>query len=151
MINEIIEAISTALNEEFGDCYEIHMEEIRQDLKEPCFFIQCLNPTVQLFRGKKYFRQNPFCIQYFPETRNDYNRECLEVAERMFFCLEYINAKGWMRGTRMRSRITDGVLSYFVNYDCYVYKTENIPVMEDFVSHTLVKEGDEHGKNEREW
>ena len=39
MITEIIEAISVALNSEFGDDYEIHMEEIRQGLTEPCFFI----------------------------------------------------------------------------------------------------------------
>ena len=45
MINSIIEAISISLNEEFGDGYEIHMEEIKQGLKEPCFFIACLNPT----------------------------------------------------------------------------------------------------------
>ena len=39
MINAIIEAISVALNGEFGDSYEIHMEEIEQGLEEPCFFI----------------------------------------------------------------------------------------------------------------
>ena len=42
--NMLIEAISIALNGEFGDEYEIHMEEIKQDLKEPCFFIQSLKP-----------------------------------------------------------------------------------------------------------
>lgn len=45
MINAIIEAISVALNGEFGDSYEIHMEEIEQGLEEPCFFIFCLNPS----------------------------------------------------------------------------------------------------------
>ena len=56
MINAIIEAISVALNGEFGDSYEIHMEEIEQGLEEPCFFIFCLNPTNDLFLGKRYFR-----------------------------------------------------------------------------------------------
>ena len=37
MINEIIAAISAALDAEFGDEYEIYMAEIKQDLKEPCF------------------------------------------------------------------------------------------------------------------
>ena len=62
MINSIIEAISISLNEEFGDGYETHMEEIKQGLKEPCFFITCLNPTTELFLGKRYFRTNQFCI-----------------------------------------------------------------------------------------
>lgn len=49
MINSIIEAISVSLNKEFGDDYETHMEEIKQGLKEPCFFIACLNPTIEQF------------------------------------------------------------------------------------------------------
>ena len=32
MTNSIIEAISISLNEEFGDGYEIHMEEIKQEM-----------------------------------------------------------------------------------------------------------------------
>ena len=87
MINAIIEAISVALNGEFGDSYEIHMEEIEQGLEEPCFFIFCLNPTNDLFLGKRYFRTNPFCIQFFPES-NEKQRECNGVAERMYDCLE---------------------------------------------------------------
>ena len=39
MINSIVEAISCSLNKEFGDDYEIHNEEIKQGLKEPCFFM----------------------------------------------------------------------------------------------------------------
>ena len=42
MINAIIEAVSVSLNSEFGDGYEIHMEEIEQGLEEPCFFISCV-------------------------------------------------------------------------------------------------------------
>ena len=49
MINSIVEAISCSLNKEFGDDYEIHNEEIKQGLKEPCFFIACLNPNNNLF------------------------------------------------------------------------------------------------------
>ena len=44
MINEIIGAISRALYEEFGESHEIYMEEISQDLKEPCFLINTLEP-----------------------------------------------------------------------------------------------------------
>ena len=53
MINEIIEAISVALNEEFGDEYEIYRESVRQDLKEPCFFIQ--GHGREIFRGHLKF------------------------------------------------------------------------------------------------
>lgn len=49
MINSIVEAISCSLNKEFGDDYEIHNEEIKQGLKEPCFFYCLLEPKQQPF------------------------------------------------------------------------------------------------------
>jgi len=140
VINSIIAAISIALNAEFD--YENHMEEIKQDLAEPCFFIQCLNPTTELFLGKRYFRQNLFCIQYFPKGK-DKQRECNEVAERMIWCLEYINVDGQkMRGTKMKHEVTGGVLNFFLNYDCFVYRVKTDEVMESLESATDVKEGD---------
>lgn len=132
MINSIIEAISVALSNEFGDGYEIHMEEIEQGLEEPCFFIFCLNPTNNLFLGKRYFRTNLFCIQYFPASKEK-QRECNGVAERMYECLEYITIYGEdtpIRGTKMEHEVVDGVLNFFVNYDCFIYKKEQQTPME---------------------
>ena len=143
MINSIIEAISISLNEEFRDGYETHMEEIKQGLKEPCFFITCLNPTTELFLGKRYFRTNQFCIQYFPET-NEKQRECNGVAERMLQCLEYITIYGEdkpIMGTKMKYEVVDGVLNFFVNYDCFIRKTEQQTPMESLQASTSVKEG----------
>lgn len=143
MINSIIEAISISLNEEFGDVYETHMEEIKQGLKEPCFFITCLNPTTELFLGKRYFRTNQFCIQYFPET-NEKQRECNGVAERMLQCLEYITIYGEdkpIMGTKMKYEVVDGVLNFFVNYDCFIRKIEQQTPMESLQASTNVKEG----------
>ena len=143
MINSIIEAISISLNEEFGDGYETHMEEIKQGLKEPCFFITCLNPTTELFLGKRYFRTNQFCIQYFPET-NEKQRECNGVAERMLQCLEYITIYGEdkpIMGTKIKYEVVDGVLNFFVNYDCFIRKTEQQTPMESLQASTSVKEG----------
>jgi hypothetical protein len=140
MINSIIEAISINLDAEFG--YEIHMEEIKQDLVEPCFYISCLNPTIELFLGKRYFRQNQFVIQYFPELE-DKQRECNSVAERLMWSLEYITLDGdSTRGTAMKYEVIDGVLNFFVNYDCFVYRLEENTPMEAIESSTDVKEGD---------
>lgn len=146
MINSIIEAISTALDAEFNassEVYEIHMVEIKQGLEEPCFFIACLNPTTELFLGKRYFKSNSFCIQYFPKSPKDKMRECNEVAERMNWCLEYIIVNGdKFRGTKMKYEIVNGVLNFFVNYDCFIYKVGETTMMGEMVSDTSVKEGD---------
>lgn len=144
MINSIIEAVSISLNEEFGDGHAVHMEEIMQDLETPCFFIQCLNPACELFSGRRYFRSNQFCIQYFPES-SEIQRESNDVAERMMQCLEYITIRGEdrpVRGTKMKYEIIDGVLNFFVNYDFFICKTGQQTCMESLESDTDVKGGD---------
>lgn len=141
MINTIIGAISQALNTEFGDNYECYMEEIKQDLKEPCFFIQCLNPTEELFIGKKYFRRNQFCIQYFPESKSGPNAECHSVAQCLLDCLKWLPVKdSKVMGRKMHYEVKDGMLYFFVNYDMFVYKAvEALPVMEEVSIETLAK------------
>lgn len=137
MINKIIDGISISLNAEFGDDYKIYTESIEQGLKEPCFSILCVNPTNELFRGKRYFRKNLFCIQYFPSRKDEKYAECMEVLERMFDCLEIIKViDDPQRGTKMHGEVVDGVLNFFVNYDMFVYKVENTDAMEtlDFTS-----------------
>lgn len=140
MINSIIIGISTALNAEFGERYEIFTEEIKQGLEEPCFFIACLKPTHKLFLGKRYFRQNNFCIQYFPESDKK-QQECLNVAERLTECLEVVNvtADTQIRGTNISYEIIDGVLNFFVNYNYFFYKVEDETPMESISANTNVK------------
>ena len=137
----MIESVSISLNAEFGDQYKIHREEKKQGFKEPCFFIQCLNPAEELFLGKRYFRQNQFCIQYFPEDVLHGNQECYAAAERLFSCLEYLEVGGdLVKGTKMRYEVVDGILHFFVNYNLFVYKVrESIPKMEEIFSETHVK------------
>lgn len=144
MINSMIAAISIALNNEFGNTYKTHMEEIKQDLEEPCFFIQCLDPDSNKFLKNRYFRKNSFCIQYFPESE-EIQSECNETAERMLNCLEYIKIPGEdkpIMGTKMKYRVIDGVLNFFVNYDGFFYKKEEqSTTMESLQTSTSVKEG----------
>ncbi len=141
MINSIIESISVALNAEFGDGYKIYREEKRQGLEEPCFFIQCLNPTEKLFFWKRYFRENQFCIQYFQKDDSHINEECCAVAERLLMCLKYLDAGGdLVMGTKMKYEIVDGILHFFVNYDMFVYRVAaSVPSMEEVSSETSVK------------
>lgn len=140
MINKIIDGISIAINSEFDDTYEIYTESIEQGLKEPCFSIICLNPTIEQFLGKRYFRTNQFCIHYFP-TFNEPRLECNITSERLFKALEIITVDGdIIRGTDMNFEYVDGVLNFFVNYDLFVYKdAEDEPFMESVEHSTVVK------------
>ena len=132
MINKIIDGISVAINAEFGDDYEIYTESVEQGLNEPCFSILCLNPTNEQFLGRRYFRKNQF---------EEKNKEINEVRERLFECLELVTVDGDLcRGTNMSSETSDGVLSFFVNYDMFMYKMqEGTPTMESYDYSTDVK------------
>lgn len=139
MINAIIEAISVSLDGEFGGGHEIHMEEIKQDLKEPCFFISCINPTSSLFLGKRYLRENLFCIQYFPRKGRE-RAECNETAERLFTCLECLEVSGSLvKGTGMKCEVENGILNFFVNYNVFVQKKETLPAMEEVAGEITAK------------
>lgn len=140
MINSIIESISISLNDEFGDEYTTYTESVEQGLKEPCFFVFCINPTNRIFLGKRYFRTNQFCLQYFPAHRDRAKEECNAVAERLFSCLEYITVTGdLVRGTKMKYEVADGVLNFFVNYDMFVYKETASDAMEEILKDISAK------------
>ena len=143
MINAIMEAIGMALDAEFGQGYECYIGEMGRDMKGGAFLIQCLNTASALLRGRRRHRRSQFCIQYFPPSEDDRNRECYGVLERLNQCLEYINLDGIMiRGTQMNGKVADGVLDFFVNYDCFVCgHGEEVHEMGGMVSRTTVKEG----------
>lgn len=130
-IQNLINAIAEALFQEFGSDYEIYTEKVEQGLQEPCFLIRCLNPTKNLFLGRCYKRTNQFSIQYIPSTQ-DANEECNNVMERLFECLENVILRGKpIHGTELHSEITDGILTFTVNYDGFVLKEEEQFNMED--------------------
>jgi hypothetical protein len=130
-IQEIINAIAEALFQEFGSEYEIYTEKVEQGLTEPCFLIRCLNPTKNLFLGRCYKRTNQFSIQYIPSTQ-EANEECASVLERLFECLaDVILSEKPIHGTELHGEITDGILTFMVNYDGFVLKEEQEYIMED--------------------
>lgn len=140
MTNDVMYCISNALDKEFG--YEIHMEEIKQGLKEPCFFLNLIDSAMKIVTGKRYEKRNQICIQYFPES-DKVQQECNEVAERLTLCLEYIEDEdgGFLHGTQMHYQVTDGILNFFVDYNFHVVKKGKEPEkMHDLTMKSELKE-----------
>lgn len=122
MIKNITDGICIAINGEFGENYEIYTETVKQGLEAPCFSILCVNPTSKQFLGNRYYRTNLFCIHYFPGT-DEPKAECMAVMERLYLALEYISVDGQLfRGTNMHGEMSDDALSFFVNYDTFVFR-----------------------------
>ena len=82
MINKIVDGISKALNEEFGDEYEIYQNNVMQGLNEPCFFIAVLEASKEQLLQNRFLQRNPFDVHYFPVDPDD-NRDMQGTAERM--------------------------------------------------------------------
>lgn len=130
MLDKIVNGISEKLNESFGDGYKIYIESVKQGLKEPCFFIQLVNPMNTRVLNKRFFRENLFVIQYFPATDKP-KAECYKMQDDLYIALEYITVDGNLqRGIRMRGELVDGVLNFFVNYDMFVIFVEEQTSME---------------------
>lgn len=132
MINAIIEAVSIALDAEFGDGYSIYAEEVPHGLEIPCFFISCISSESSRYPSERYRRQNQFAVQYFPESDKGARAECLEVAERMILCLEMVRATDGTAflGKDMHYEITDGMLHYFANYNFFTRRHKEYGRME---------------------
>lgn len=131
MTDLLTDAIGRALTREFGEGYRVYDEEIRQGLERPCFFISCENPSERLFLGSRYLRENRFRIMFFPEEESRAKKSCRNTAERLFGCLRLLDAQGELfMGRRMNSNIENGILSFFVSYDTFLYRSsDKAPVM----------------------
>ena len=141
MINQIIIGIAQALNGAFGDDYEIHCQEIEQDLKEPCFLILLLNASNEQLVGDRYSRKQPFDILYFPKSKSDSRSEMYEVMNKLNDALEYINfGEGLLRGINMKGQIIDDVLHFFVDYNFTVIKQREKIYMQELTIKGRVKQ-----------
>lgn len=138
-VSNIVDGILSALRDEFGELYTLYTESVEQDLKEPCFFVWCINPQSNLYRDKRYLNENQFAIEYIPST-NYPKAEINDVTERLYSCLEYITADSdLLMAKDMSNDPTSGVLNFIVNYNYFAYTpTEKIP-MEEHTLNTKVR------------
>lgn len=139
MINKLIDGIAAALDKEFGDAYEIYTEDIEQGLTEPCFLITCVSPKSELFRGYRYYRENLFMVQYFPNGP-DFRNESMAVQERLYLALESVMADGRVIfGSNMEGEYVDGVLHFKVSYNTFMDKAETVDPMETLTQQINLK------------
>lgn len=145
MLNKIIDGISVKLNETFGDGYRIYTESVKQGLKEPCFFIQLVNPGNKELLNIRFKRNNLFVIQYFPATDKP-KAECNNVLDALFIALEEITVDGDpQRGINRRGEMVNGVLSFFVNYNMVLKKVKEETPMETLELPKIKTKGKSNG------
>lgn len=132
MLNEILDGVNRKLKELFGDNAVIYTDAVEQGLKEPCFFVGFLEPSEKPVMGRRYYRNIGVFIQYLPGRPAQMNRELYRTADILTDGMEMITLKNGdlIRGTNRSSKVSDGVLNFFVNYNLYVVKpAETAPGM----------------------
>lgn len=149
MIEAIISGISAKIYETFGEGYEIYSDRMAQDLNEPCFLISPLTHSQKSKLSnstyKRWHRQYPFCIFFFPKRVGNQYTMNQTVAEKLYECLEYIQTDiGLLRGTGMRYSIEDkDLLNFVVSYNLFVHKDDRdeIPNMQSVKDYVVIPKG----------
>ena len=117
MVNSILNAVTKQLGTTFGAGYRYYVEDIEQDLKEPCFTVDVLLPTQRSKSPYLYDRTMPLVIHYFSDSTTNVKKDCYAMAERTVECLEYLPFKDTLlRGENISWQIVDDVLQIFVTY-----------------------------------
>ena len=113
-LNNIIEAISIKLFELVG-C-KIYMEEVKQGLKTPCFFISHLNTSKTELLNSRAKRANTFEIMYIPLNGK---QEINNVLDALLDGLKFVTDThgNIYHGINMSSEVVDNVLHLQVNYN----------------------------------
>lgn len=139
MINKLTNGIAAAIHAEFGDAYEIYLENVEQGLTEPCFLITLANASMEQQLNETYQFTHLFLVQYFPGTQES-RSECMEIQFRLYQALEYIEADDRLRrGEEMEGELVDDVLQFQVQYRLLLRRQQANEYMESLKTQINVR------------
>lgn len=124
-MQEIINGISKKLKELFPEV-TIYQDDVKQDLKEPCFFIiPLIMMRLQLPMGR-HRMVFPIQLTYLPKRAGS-NTELLDVAEQLLLGLKLIELEddSSLLGWNFVSEIVNGTLQFTVNFNYHLVTTDN--------------------------
>lgn len=130
MINDIVMAISRALDEKFG-C-PIYAESVEQGLAPPCFIINVLNAESKPLLRIRSNRIYNFDVVYI--SKSGTYAEMYGIAEKLIAALNIVTM---IDGTQLlaydkRYEIVDGDMHFFMTYQMPVRETEDEDPMESY-------------------
>lgn len=130
MINDVIAAISRALDEKFG-C-PIHAEPVEQGLSPPCFIISVIDAESEPFLYKRSNRVYNFDVVYI--SKSGAFAEMYGVADKLIAALNIVMMTDGARllAYDKRYEIVDGDMHFFITYQMPVIETEDEDPMESY-------------------
>ena len=126
MLNDILHAVTVRLDETFNhtdNAVAIYTDSVKQGLTKPCFFVSFIRTSMKQVIGRRYYSSNPLSVQYIPVEEEE-TEHLYEIAETLTEELEWIQLKNGdlLHGTSMERYVEDGVLTFLVDYNLYMYR-----------------------------
>ena len=134
MINDILDGISKAIGDTFGDIYKIYGdEETEQGVERPCFFISLVTSSTKNEPSKRYLDLNTFEISFFPAAKKS-RAEMHTVGDALKNILKVLTLLNGtkLRGVNVHVEVVDGALHFFVTYQAYTSTPNTEEPMEAF-------------------
>lgn len=130
MVESLLNAVTKQLGTTFGSKYRYYVENVNQNLTEPCFTVDVLLPTQRSKSPVLYDRAIPVVVHYFTDSTTNIKQDCYSMGEQVIECLEYLPFKDTLlRGQDISWNIADeDVLQVFITYK---FTTKKITDVED--------------------
>lgn len=126
MINKLIETISQVLVEVFEEAYPIYIEDVKDQITGPYFFLTCNRVTEVQVRKNRYRRTYEISIQFIPNPQKQSVEEINEIVEVLLNALESIEIEGqYINGTDRVAVVQEGILHFDETYAFDISKIED--------------------------
>lgn len=126
MINKIIETVSQMLLEIFAEAYPVYIEEAKDQITGPYFFLTCNRVTEAQIRKNRYRRTHEIAIRFMPNPQKQSVEEINEIVEVLLNVLESIEIEDQcISGIDRVAIIQDGILQFNVVYAFDLSKVED--------------------------
>lgn len=126
MVNSVLDGITVALYDVFGDGYHYYIENIEQNLQRPCFTVDVLNPQRRSRNAVIYDRTVPCVIHCFTENKITTKHELYATGEEVMSAIEYITvSQRLLRAENVSFQLTGDVLQVFATYKFWTENTED--------------------------
>ena len=125
MLNKVLDCMTKQLSKAFGKDYRYYVEDIPQNVKTPCFFIQPISYNIRSCGINRYKVNIPLVVEYYPENKLNDNKKMHDTANKTFDALEYLNVGGILvRSETSNHEINNDVLQMFFTYNFWTISTK---------------------------
>lgn len=127
-MDDILHSITRAIHKEWPE-WEIHTDKLKNDVKEPCFFVQPIYNNQKRFPCNRIKYETNFLIQFLCERLS--NAEKVDVGNKLHRILEVVelNDGGKLRGKNLNFTVYEYCVNFSVDYNGFfveVFKAENM-------------------------